>query len=688
MVPEETAQYAGILSLLLHFRWTWIGVLTTDDDNGERFVKNVLPVFYENGVCFDFVEKATRLHVVTVFDHVMLQGARIHDKIMSSKANAMLVYGESDSMVSLRWLAYLSEIEEIELTFKPKAKVWIITAQMELMSTAYQRTWDANMFHGAISVTIHSNNIPAFQQFIQNRKFHDDKENGYIRDFWEHAFGCTFPSEVMHERDEDICTGKEKVDSLPGSFFEMSMTGHSYSIYNAVYAVAYALNDMFSSGFKLKAKMGRGRLKSLKEFWQLHQFLKIVSFNNSVGDKIFFDHNGQLIAVFDVINWIIYSNQSFHRVKIGKMDPEAPLDQVFTINNTAIIWHNWFNQVQPLSQCNDNCYPGYSKKIKEGEPFCCYDCMPCPEGKISSEKDMDECYTCRDEYYPNKKHDLCIPRDISYLSYEEPLGIALAFLALLLSFITCFILVIFLKYQNTPIIIANNRNLTYILLIALLFCFLCALLFIGQPQKVTCLLQQTAFGIIFSVAVSCVLAKTITVLLAFMATKPGSKMRKWVGKTLTYCIVISCPLIQTGICVVWLATFPPFPSPNTNSVREEIILECNNNSATMFYCVLAYMGFLAAASFVVAFLSRELPDTFNEARFISFSMLVFCSVWISFIPSYLSTKGKSMVAVEIFSILISSTGLLGCITFPKCYIILFRPNLNNRETLMKKKLRD
>nr|XP_060639179.1 vomeronasal type-2 receptor 26-like [Anolis sagrei ordinatus] len=680
MVPGETAQYTGILSLLLHFSWTWIGVLTTDDDNGERFVKNVLPVFYENGVCFDFVEKATRLHVMTAIDQVLTQGVRIHDKIMSSKANAMLVYGESDSMVSLRWLAYISGI-------KSKAKVWIITAQMELMATAYQRTWDADMFHGAISVTIHSNNIPAFQQFIQSTKYHNDKENGYIRDFWEHAFGCTFPSEAMHEGDEDICTGKEKVDNLPGSLFEMSMTGHSYSIYNAVYAVAHALNAMFSSGSKHKAKMGGGRLTYLK-FWQLHQFLKSVSFNNSVGDKIFFDHNGILISVFDVINWIISSNQSFHRVKIGKMDPEAPPDQVFAINSTAIIWHNWFNQVQPLSQCNGNCYPGYSKKIKEGEQFCCYDCMPCPEGKISSEEDMDECHICSDEYYPNKKHDLCIPRDINYLSYEEPLGIALAFLSLLLSFITCFILVIFLKYQNTPIIIANNRNLTYILIIALLFCFLCALLFIGQPQKVTCLLQQTAFGIIFSVAVSCVLAKTITVLLAFMATKPGSRMRKWVGKTLTNCIVISCPLIQAGICVVWLATFPPFPSPNTQSVKEEIILECNNNSATMFYCVLAYMGFLAAASFVVAFLSRELPDTFNEARFISFSMLVFCSVWISFIPSYLSTKGKSMVAVEIFSILISSTGLLGCITFPKCYIILFRPDLNNRETLMKKKLRN
>ncbi|KAM4617742.1 vomeronasal type-2 receptor 26-like [Discoglossus pictus] len=298
---------------------------------------------------------------------------------------------------------------------------------------------------------------------------------------------------------------------------------------------------------------------------------------------------------------------------------------------------------------------------------------------------MDNCLKCPEDRWPDVNRVLCLPRSIEFLSYQDPLGEVLVALAASFSVVTFAVLGIFLKYRHTPIVKANNQNLSYVLLVSLMLCFLCSLLFIGRPMKLTCLIRQAAFGIIFTIAVSSVLAKTVTVVIAFNATKPNSKLRKWVGTRIPSCLVHFCSLGEVLICVAWWIHSPPFPDYDTHSEQGKMILQCNEGSATILYVMVSYIGCLAFFCFCVAFLVRKLPDTFNEAQYITFSMLVFCSVWVSFIPAYLSTKGKYMVAVEVFAILASASGLLCCIFFPKCHTMLIRPELNSKECFTKRK---
>uniref|UniRef100_A0A1B8Y6U7 G-protein coupled receptors family 3 profile domain-containing protein n=1 Tax=Xenopus tropicalis TaxID=8364 RepID=A0A1B8Y6U7_XENTR len=338
----------------------------------------------------------------------------------------------------------------------------------------------------------------------------------------------------------------------------------------------------------------------------------------------------------------------------------------------------------PRAQCSDNCLPGFRKAPKPGAQSCCYDCVPCSEGEISNTTDSESCIRCPDVEWPNEEKSQCIAKMEEFLSYsDDVISVICLFISVLFFLITEVILGVFIKYQDTPIVRANNRSLSFLLLVSIKLSFLSVFLFLGRPVDITCMLRIITFGITFSIAVSSLLAKTIMVCVAFKATKPGSSWRKWLGVKLSNSVVLFCSSIQIIICMTWLAISPPFQELDIHTSPGTIIIQCNEGSAIGFYSVIGYMGLLAAVSFVLAFLARSLPDSFNEAKYITFSMLLFCSVWITMIPAYLSTKGKNTVCVEIFAILTSSAGLLASIFLPKCYTILLRPELNIKTSLLR-----
>ena len=138
---------------------------------------------------------------------------------------------------------------------------------------------------------------------------------------------------------------------------------------------------------------------------------------------------------------------------------------------------------------------------------------------------MDYFSQCPEDKYANTEQNHCIHKAVIFLSYEESLGVALFLISLFFSSFTTVVLGVIVKHHSTSVVKANKRTLTYILLISLIFCFLCPLLFIGHPNAATCILQQIAFGIVFTVSVSTVLAKTITVVLAFKITASQRMMK-------------------------------------------------------------------------------------------------------------------------------------------------------------------
>ncbi|KAI7790175.1 putative extracellular calcium-sensing receptor [Triplophysa rosa] len=491
----------------------------------------------------------------------------------------------------------------------------------------------------------------------------------------EPSSSCSFRNTGSGTR---VCTGSERLTELQNEYTDVSELRIANKVYTAVYAIANALHNLIND-VKSATNISKGDLLTPQK---VLEYIRDVNFTVKTGEKIFF-LRGDPVAKYDLVNWQPAEDGSLQFKLVGVYDSSLPSETLLQVDQEIMVWAENSRQV-PVSVCSESCPPGTRKAVQKGRPVCCYDCIPCADGEISNETDSSDCFPCDLEYWSNENRNRCVLKVIEFLSYTEIMGIVLSICSVFGALLSKMVSFVFYLKKETPIVRANNSELSFLLLFSLALCFLCSLTFIGRPTEWSCVLRHTAFGITFVLCISCVLGKTIVVLMAFKATLPGSNVMKWFGPVQQRLSVVSLTLIQVIICVLWLTISPPFPHNNMNYYREKIILECHVGSDVGFWAVLGYIGLLSILCFVLAFLARKLPDNFNEAKFITFSMLIFCAVWITFIPAYISSPGKFTVAMEVFAMLASSFGLLFCIFAPKCYIILLRPEQNTKKNMIGK----
>ncbi|XP_075433999.1 extracellular calcium-sensing receptor-like [Ascaphus truei] len=671
-VPSDVFQSRGLAQLVLHFGWTWVGLLAPDDDYGQEGTQVIREEVLRAGACVAFMEYIlTSLSFQNIINIVKVMKA--------STAMAVIAFSTDVYLIPL-----LDEMLKQNVT----GKIFVASEAWSISSVLSVDKYSA-ILSGSIGFAFHSSKIAGFREYLNSLRPFNTPGETWAKMFWEEAFGCKFLDQRNLTGSWAItaksCTGDEHLESIENSYNDVSGLRASNNIYSAVYVIAKALEDLRRCQ-DWDGPFSNGKCSDILNFqpWQLLHYFKEVRVKLSSGREVFFDENGDPPAVYDIVSWKLSpGGGTIMQVKVGSYDTTASSGEIFTINSSAVWWATGSREV-PLSVCSQSCSPGFRKAAIRGKPACCFQCFPCPQGEISNQTDSIDCSKCPWDKWPNNDKDRCLPKAIEYLSYEEPLGATLAATSVFSSMIPVTIMGLFIRYKTTPIVKANNYSLSCLLLVSLFFCFLCALAFIGYPQTQKCLLRQAAFGMVFALCVSCILAKTIMVVFAFMATIPGSRLRKWTSPKVSYMIIFLCSFIQFLLCISWLVISPPFPEYNTQTQPGVIIVECNEGSPTAFWCMLGYLSLLATISFIVAFLARRLPDSFNEAKFITFSMLAFLSVWLSFIPAFLSARGKYTVAMEVFAILSSSWALVVCMFVPKCFIILFRPDMNSREHLMGK----
>ncbi|XP_061072486.1 extracellular calcium-sensing receptor-like [Conger conger] len=665
-IPSDFYQSRALAKLVKYFGWSWVGAIRTNDEYGNNGMATFLKAAKNEGIC---IEYSVPIHK-TDSRKTFLEVVEIIKTSTSKVIVAFAIGHDLDMLIKELFLQNVTGFQWVG------SEGWIIS------STVASRVNYA-VAGGAIGFAPPNIPVPGLKEFIMNTGPLTRPGNLGLVELWESVFNCILiPRKDVSTK---TCTGSESLHGKHTRYTDVSDSSLLNNVYKAVYAVAYSLHNLIickdgHGPFMNKTCADKARI----EPWQVLHYLTQVNLTTKHGERIQFDKQGDPAARYSLVNWQLNSHGMVVFEIIGLYDESLPEGQQLVMkDDVQAVWAGGQQEV-PRSICSESCLPGTRRALVKGKPICCFDCIPCADGEFSNTTNALTCVACPPEYKSNEERNNCDLKIVEFLTFDELMGILLVAFSVIGGCFTITIALIFFIYKDTPIVKANNSELSFLLLFSLKLCFLCSLTFIGRPSKWSCMLRHTAFGITFVLCISCVLGKTIVVLMAFRATLPGSNVMKWFGPSQQRLSVLALTFIQVLICVLWLTISPPFPNKNMKHYKEKIILECDVGSAVGFWAVLGYIGLLSILCFVLAFLARKLPDNFNEAKFITFSMLIFCAVWITFIPAYVSSPGKFTVAVEIFAILASSYAMLFCIFIPKCYIILLKPEKNTKRNMMEK----
>lgn len=260
MVPRESIVFRGIIQLLLHFQWKWIGLIVSDDNDGENFVQKLTPMLALNSICMAFLKRDTAKNYLPV-SYAAKNTRKLLTTLHSTDANVIILSMGSELINILTFF-----LEKNELTFKGCVeKVWIMPVQWYFSITPKNELHGRNIFHGSFSFLVQTNPVPGFKDFLDNMNL-DETPNHFFCMFLEIAFHAC-----------EKCRGEEKLNQFPAHVFEMELSSESYNIYNAVYSLAHALHAIYLS--KERTFQNRFQCKHLNvQPWQVKKFQCLYAF--------------------------------------------------------------------------------------------------------------------------------------------------------------------------------------------------------------------------------------------------------------------------------------------------------------------------------------------------------------------------------------------------------------------------
>ncbi|XP_073231597.1 extracellular calcium-sensing receptor-like [Porites lutea] len=662
-VPPDNWRAKVMADIIELFNWTYVAAVGLDDSYGHNGISALeKESFNRKTFCIAFSEYIPRLGYWN-----------------KTKQTVFKIKRRSEVSVIIVWLsgAYGRAFFAEATTQNLEGKTWILSDAL----TARGNYLDSHptILNGSSGIKPHDYSVLEFEEHLKMITPAKSIERGahWWEEFWRLHFNCS-ATNSNEQSGVALCeanlTLHHALQKIRGSFV-------SYTI-DAVYAIAHALDNIYRCSRTIHGAGKRGKCPPVKPAVKgrdLEKYLRNISFDGLTG-KVRFDKFGDpLTASYDIINFQLDSTtgRTLKYIRVGSWNKNNT--PKLKIDLSRLRWRTLYT---PLSFCSSECLPGTRREFNSP---CCWDCIKCPKGTVSTENGSTNCTKCDLETKSNEEQNKCEKLPIINITHTTPSGIAITLMALIGVILTLSVCGIYIKLYNSPIVKASNREISFLLLFGISSLHILAVLELSEPSHPLCTAASFWRYFALNLCITVLFLKTMRMTSVFEVDKVAQLFAPCY-KTLTRQSVFLSVMNLASVCL--LVPWMFLDSPKRKKIirfDEYVFLVCKpfetNAGLAFFISVYAYTLIVAFLCTYYAFKARGIPENFNETRYIGFSMYILLLSSLAYYPVAFAFESWYVAIVSCTTTLVTSFGLLGCMFGPRIYILFFQSQQNTIQSI-------
>uniref|UniRef100_A0A4W5RI90 Glutamate receptor, metabotropic 4 n=1 Tax=Hucho hucho TaxID=62062 RepID=A0A4W5RI90_9TELE len=655
VVPPDTYQAQAMVDIVKAMRWNYVSTVASEGNYGESGVDAFIQKSREDGgVCISQSVKIPREPKPGEFDKVV---RRLRE---NPNARVVIIFANEDDIRRL--------LQAAKKANQTGHFIWVGSDSWgsKISPVLHQE----EMAEGAVTILPKRQSIRGFDRYFISRTLENNRRNIWFAEFWENNFACKLSRHALKKGSGlKKCTNQERI----GKDSNYEQEGKVQFVIDAVYSMAHALHNMHRE--LCPGKVGLCSRMDPINGTLLLKHIRMLNFAGIAGNPVLFNENGDAPGRYEIYQYQIINRTAEYKI-IGHWT-----DQLY-LNIQAMHWPGGGRQI-PYSICSHPCQAGERKKIVKGIP-CCWHCERC--NGYQYQADTYSCKMCRFDLRPNENHTACRPIPIVKLEWSSPWAVIPVLISVAGIMATLFVVVTFIRYNDTPIVKASGRELSYVLLTGIFMCYATTFLMISAPDVGICSLRRIFLGLGMSISYAALLTKTNRIYRIFEQGSMSVSAPRFISPASQLVITFSLTLVQLlGVCI-WFGVDPSqaiidYEDQRTaNPDMARGVLKCDISDLSLI-CLLGYSMLLMVTCTVYAIKTRGVPETFNEAKPIGFTMYTTCIVWLAFIPIFFGTSQSTekmyiQTTTLTISVSLSASVSLGMLYLPKVYVILRHPEQN------------